>query len=445
MSVATKSRVPTARLVAEAALARVFDDDAFASAALEAELVRAPQLDARERALATELCYGTLRVLPWLEAKLDKHAKKSVTKQRPRVRASLAIASYQICFLDRIPPYAAVNEAVVAIRAASDARVAGFANAILRKVAASVSPERPSLTLALRASVPPWLGRALERSIGKEGRDQMIDLGASSPPLGLVVPHAEERNAILERLRAVAPPEAVLEPGQVSPLAIVARGAGRIDELLPGESVSIQEEGSQLVALALGAKAGERVLDACAGRGHKTRLLGFRVGAGGTVDAADLHPFKLDRIATPSGGPSSTTYAVDWTAGSGDVPAGYDAVLVDAPCSGSGTLRRRPDLLLRRSETGLAELQALQRAILERASSHVRVGGRLVYAVCSVLREEAEDVLAAAALDAHGFRPAPFASDEARAIFGDATMGRLLPHVHGTDGYFLASFVRTAP
>ena len=118
---------------------------------------------------------------------------------------------------------------------------------------------------------------------------------------------------------------------------------------------------------------------------------------------------------------------------------------VDRAWSGWRTRGWRPDLVPRRSETGLAELQALQRAILERASSHVRVGGRLVYAVCSVLREEAEDVLAAAALDAHGFRPAPFASDEARAIFGDATMGRLLPHVHGTDGYFLASFVRTAP
>ena len=136
------------------------------------------------------------------------------------------------------------------------------------------------------------------------------------------------------------------------------------------------------------------------------------------------------------------TFAVDWTVGAGDVTGVYDRVLVDAPCTGTGTLRRRPDLTSRRAPADVSALAAAQIAITARAAERVRPGGRLVYAVCSVLREEAEDVVLALAARAPSLRPAPFAGDAARALAGDAPTLRLLPHVHGTDGYFLASFVR---
>jgi 16S rRNA (cytosine967-C5)-methyltransferase len=133
---------------------------------------------------------------------------------------------------------------------------------------------------------------------------------------------------------------------------------------------------------------------------------------------------------------------VDWTVGSGDVTAHYDRVLVDAPCTGVGTLRRRPEIALRRDRTDLTAIAGTQIAIASRAAQHVRPGGVLVYVVCSVLREEGEDV-ARALLAAHPeLEPAAFDAPEAQALAKGAPQLRLLPHVHGTDGYFLASLRR---
>jgi 16S rRNA (cytosine967-C5)-methyltransferase len=199
-----------------------------------------------------------------------------------------------------------------------------------------------------------------------------------------------------------------------------------------------------VIAMSLGAREGEAVLDACAGRGIKTGLLARAVGGTGAVDAADLHPAKLERLVAELeriGVKPRTTFAVDWAAGSGGATGPYDRVLVDAPCSGTGTLRRRPELLLRRVAADLPALAALQRSILARVAPLVRPGGRLVYAVCSVLREEAEEVVA----EAHelGLTPAPFdAAIASQVAPAGSTCFRLLPHEHGTDGYFVASFVR---
>ncbi len=201
-----------------------------------------------------------------------------------------------------------------------------------------------------------------------------------------------------------------------------------------------------MVTLSLGASPGEAVLDACAGRGNKTALLAELVGATGAVDAADQHPQKLARLTSElarQGLSTRATFAVDWSVGSGDVPRTYDRVLVDAPCSGTGTIGRRPDLATRWRAAELAGLQDLQSLILVAAAERAKPGGTILYAVCSVLREEGEDVVARALERAPWLAPAPFAADPARALAGDAPTLRLMPRTHGTDGYFLASFLRT--
>ena len=163
------------------------------------------------------------------------------------------------------------------------------------------------------------------------------------------------------------------------------------------------------------------------------------------MDAADLHAAKLEQLVRELarvGLKARAMHAVDWRVGAGEVTETYDRVLVDAPCSGTGTLRRRPELQTRRVAEDLASLSSLQLAIVSRAAERVRPGGHLVYAVCSVLREEAEDVAAAFVAAHPEFAPAPFEGEAARALAGDATTLRLLPGVHGTDGYFVASFAR---
>jgi 16S rRNA (cytosine967-C5)-methyltransferase len=439
-------RVPTARTVAATVIARVVADGAFAAAALDAEIERAVQLEPRDRALATELVYGTLRLFGWLEARLARHAARGLGKLDPLVRAHLALAAYQILVLTRVPAFAAVSEAVGEVRLLRGPKVAGFANAILRKIAAEARPTEEELARAAADAMDPELRASIVAAIGEQALAGLFGSPDRTPPLGLRVEDAAERDAWLARLRG-ARPEASFEAGSVSPHAIVARGTGKVDAL-PGYAEGAwtpQEEGSQLVALALGARGGDVVLDACAGRGNKTGLLTRAVGASGGVDAADVHPRKLERLARELeriGQKVRRTIAVDWSRGAAGVPGPYDRVLVDAPCSGTGTLRRRPELVLRRSRADLDELAGLQAAILARAAGLVRPGGRVVYAVCSILREEAEDVSGAAR--AVGLEPAPFDAPAAVAIAGASTTLRLLPHVHGTDGYFVASFVKSA-
>jgi 16S rRNA (cytosine967-C5)-methyltransferase len=266
----------------------------------------------------------------------------------------------------------------------------------------------------------------------------------------------QNRDAILEGLIA-ALPEAKVRAAPLAPQGILIDHAGD-PARLPGYGTgfTVQEEGSQLIALAVGAKSGERILDACAGRGHKTAVLLEAVGATGEVFASDLHPKKLERLQRTVRAectlPVTGTFATDLSVGVGSIPGDLDAVLVDAPCSGIGTVRRRPDLLLRRDGERLAELAQLQSLILANAATRVRVGGRLIYAVCSVLREESEDVVEGflASPAGEGFKLAPFADAKIASLAAESAGGteafalRLLPTVHGTDGYFVASLVRVA-
>jgi 16S rRNA (cytosine967-C5)-methyltransferase len=413
-------------------------DESFAAAALEAELSRAVQLDDRDRGLATELVYGVLRVLPWIISEIDARAKKPTRSLPWEAQGALWVAVQQLFFM-RVPAFAAVDEAVTAVRRAAGGQVAGFANALLRKLASS--RPKPDEQQALRAramieSCSHELRQALERALGVEGARAFLS-DTQTPSVGLRVGDEARRDETMASIVA-ARPLAELRAGTLSPLCINAHKLGAKPQSLPGfaeGALSIQEEGSQLVALSVGAGRDERVLDACAGRGNKTGVLAL---AGARVDACDRDARKLERLAEDLARlrTSATSFAVDWTVGSGDVHGVYDAILVDAPCSGSGTLRRRPELALRKSRP-LAERTAEQRAIMRAIIPHLARGGRLVYAVCSVLREEAEDVVAAFE---ELLEPAVFASDPASAVAPDAKSFRLLPHVHGCDGYFLASF-----
>jgi 16S rRNA (cytosine967-C5)-methyltransferase len=434
--------VTRARDVAARVLERVERQDAFAAATLDAELARHVQLEPRDRALVTELVYGTLRLVPWLSGEIGRFAPKGIDRLDPRVRAHLLLAAYQLEFT-RVPAFAAVNEAVDAVRAARGERMASFANAVLRKVsarAASLSADERSA--AVYDSAPAWLREALTRSLSPEGARAFLASNADPPPIALRVERAAEREGWIERLRAAAP-EGRFVAGSLSPLAILARGAGK-PQRLPGWAEgawSVQEEGSQIAALAVGTQAGDTVLDACAGRGNKTGILVRAAGEAGAVDACDALPSKLERLREELariGLQPHAAHGVDWRVGSGDVTGAYDRVLVDAPCSGLGTMRRRPEIALRRRALDVGALARTQVEILTRAAEHVKPGGSLVYVVCSVLREEAEDVVAALQRARPDFEAAPFEAPEVRAIAGDFASFRLLPQRHGTDGYFLA-------
>jgi 16S rRNA (cytosine967-C5)-methyltransferase len=430
--------IPTAREIAARVVERVHKDRAFAAAALAAELERYPELDPRERGLATELSYGTLRSKTALSNRLARLTPRGLDDLDALVLAHLLVAAYQVLVLERVPSHAAVDAAVGAVKRSRNARLAGFVNAVLRKL--SASGDKLDRAQAIIEGAPAWLVERLEASVG---RDEALALFGAGPT------DASPAQTTL-RLRSADPellPEWIGEAvrGRVSPLARLLRASGdprRLPGFAEGRFV-VQEEGSQLVALAVGARAGERVLDACAGRGQKTTLLAERVGPGGQLWASDSHPAKLralEREIARLGLPPPQLVSVDWTVGVGSVPDDFDRVLVDAPCTGTGTLGRRPEIAFRLTPEDPARLSATAEAILRRAATRAGAGGRVLFSVCSVLREECEDLVARVA---DVLEPAPFDAPElASVIEPGSTSFRLLPLQHGTDGYFVASFVR---
>lgn len=439
-----------ARRVAERVLVRVWSADAFAAAVLDTEIARHEHLDGRDRGLATELVYGVLRTQSALETRLTGLTKKGKLDLSEPARAHLLMGAYSICFLDRIPIFAAVNEAVAGITSTGDTRTASFVNALLRKLAAEIEKSgRPSLPETIAASAPGWLRGALRRSLGRKEAEAYLSAGPVPPPIGLSLHSGEDRAAWIDKLRKAAP-DASFEPGQTSPRAILVSGAGDVRQLPgAGQAWIVQEEGAQIVAQALGARPGECVLDACSGRGNKSWLLADAVGPVGAVDASDLYPAKLEKLRDGFGARLvRQTFVVDWSVEQNHgamPPRTFDRVLVDAPCSGTGTLRRRPEIALHRQADDVQRLSELQTTITKNAALHVKPGGRLVYAVCSVLREESEQVVAALVDKplANGMRliALPFENEIAKALAAEgASTLRLLPSIHGTDGYFIASF-----
>ena len=280
-------------------------------------------------------------------------------------------------------------------------RVAGFANAILRKVATD-RPEMPRPPSSV--AIPPWLQDALRSSIGVEHADDLLRVGSEAPSIDLRVRADLQRDAIADSIRA-AQPDALIEPTQLSHQGLRISRAGD-PRGLPGYedgAFAVQEEGAQLIGLLSRAQPGERVLDACAGRGGKTAQLLEAVGESGCVVATDLHEHRLEQIGTELArlrlDPSRLeTACVDWTVGKGGVQGDFDRVLVDAPCTGLGTLRRRPEILLRSGPEDAARMGETQRSILQNAASLVRPGGSLLYAVCSPLQAEGGGVVGAAIL-----------------------------------------------
>ncbi len=443
---------PTARSIAAKVLLRVDKDQAFAAAALDAELLRHVQLGARDRALATELLYGVLRLRPWLESRLAGHAPRGLKTKDAELMGPLLVSAYELTVLERVPAFASVNEAVSTLRARRGERVSGFANALLRKLAAEGKADAQTLDRAAWESAPAWLRASLARTLGEDGARAFVADTRHAPPLGLRVDHGDREaiRTLLEDAATNATREdgdtaasrAKFTLGRVSPRAILATGAGSVQKLLasmPG--LVVQEEGAQVVGLSLGVRAGDRVLDACAGRGNKTGLFADQAGPRGAVDASDVHPQKLDRLReelAKIGRAPRATFAADLSRGTGTIKGPYDRIMVDAPCSGTGTLRRRPDIFRARAEESIVELAALQANIVHSASKLLAPGGRLVFAVCSVLREEAEDVVQAVLARDESLELVPF--DTPLDVARGSTQLRLTPAVHGTDGYFMASF-----
>ncbi|MFO0629165.1 MAG: transcription antitermination factor NusB [Polyangiales bacterium] len=439
-----------ARARAADVLVRVASDDAFAAPLLDAALDRAPALDPRDRALCTELVYGVLRTQPALDEALGRHARDGASSLRrldPFALASMRVAAYQILALQRVPPSAAVDAAVGAVRRARSPGLAGFVNAVLRKLSAerpATLPDDARVTLALR-SVPPRARARLVGLLGDEGADACLRaMFTRTPAVSLRVNLTRTtREALAARLLTELPGAQVTLGARAETALLVVGGGDPTRAAAWREGLfAIQEEGAQAVCALAEARPGMRVLDACAGVGGKSATLAMALRGDGLLHSADLFPEKLPRLGATlaregiDAGLVQGVFAADLSKGLGALGAalpegGYDLAMVDAPCSGLGTLAHRPDLLLRlRDDAQWEALCALQGEILARVADCVRPGGALVYAVCTLTREESDDVVAR-------FRAAHPAWTVTRRLV-------LRTDVDGTDGFVAVRLSRAA-
>ncbi len=379
-------RSTSARWVATETLHRVAVGGAWAAPTLDAAL-RTAKLSDRDARLAVAIVYGALRVLPTLDAALDAHLRTPENIDA-FTRAALRVGCFQLLYLPRVPVSAAVNESVAIVKR-KRGKLAGLTNAVLRKIRRSEEAAPPT-TL----DVPPWVRERLEASLDARRVQEFLGERPLPPPLHVQV-YGDVDAWIAVATEAMPRAEFVALP---LPGAVAITRAGDPRQL-PGYddgAFSVQDLGSQIIGAAVGAEDGERILDACAGRGGKTTTLRRAVGSAGQVVAADLHEPRLDQIATELTRlrlPSVETAAIDWSVGDGGLEGHFDRALIDAPCTGLGTIHRRPEILLRLEPDAAATLAALQQKIVSRVAGLVRPGGTLVYAVCSPDRAEGEVAL----------------------------------------------------
>jgi 16S rRNA (cytosine967-C5)-methyltransferase len=437
-----------ARAVAARVLERVETEDAFADLTLDAELDRRP-LPARDVALATELVFGTLRWQRYLDWILGPHSRRRLPTLDPRVRVLLRLTAYQLAFLDRVPAFAAVNDAVSLARGGPG--VAEYVNAVLRAFARRgiaerepAAPPDPLDALATRCSFPTWLAsRWLARYGAEEGEALMRALNARPPLTVRANTLRASREALAVRLRDEE--HAQVRATVLAPEGLVVEGGGdpgRWRAFTAGACV-LQDEASMLVARLLEPAAGATIADVCAAPGTKTTHLAQLMGNRGRVLAFDPQPARLARVDEAAARLGVTIAETVEGAVEALAPrwaAACDGVLVDAPCSNLGVLRRNPEVKWRRQATDVADAGRRQGAILTAAAGLVRPGGRLVYATCSLEPEENDDV-AREFLAAH-----PAFSVEPPTEFPvppDAKgFVRCLPHRHGTDGFTAVRFRR---
>jgi 16S rRNA (cytosine967-C5)-methyltransferase len=396
--------VSPARSAAFEVVRRVFEDDAYADRALRSA---SEGLDARERAFARQLAYGTVQRVRTLDHAIGTLGRRPVRKLDAPVLAALRLGAYQLGYLD-VAPHAAANESVELVRRSRLERAVPFTNAVMRRLAEGIRrlldelPEGP-----LKHSYPDWVYDVWVRDLGEVAALELMR-AQNEPP-----------ETVVRVVRGTIDGEPTDVPG--------AFRVARVDDAALAEGrIWPQSRASQLAALAVGSQPGERILDSCAAPGGKATMLQ------GDVTAVELNEARARELEENAARLDATNVRVV-NADATSLPAeldGFDRALVDAPCSGLGVLASRPDLRWR-----ARPLPELQLALLRAAAERIKPGGTIVYSVCTLNADENEAVV-----DASGLETDPSLADEWPEFRHPSRPEFLLtlPHVHRTSGFFIA-------
>ncbi|OIA99107.1 16S rRNA (cytosine(967)-C(5))-methyltransferase [Paenibacillus sp. LC231] len=436
-------------------LTQVEQEGAYSNLLLNSALQKS-SLAKSDAGLATELIYGTISRLNTLDYFLDKFVNKGVQKLQPWVRALLRISLYQVIYLDRIPDHAVVSEAVNLAKRRGHQGISGMVNGVLRNILRQKEslaiPENmpPAQRISLQHSHPLWL---VERWISQYGIEtaEAICAANNEPPAVSVRVNTTmiSRDDMLELMSSQGFEAA---PSPLSPYGIVVRGAGNmaLTDWYRDGMISIQDESSMLVAEAVNPEPGMRVLDCCAAPGGKSAHMGELMKDVGSIVANDIHAHKGKLISDQAGRLGLDSISIV----TGDAldlvdrfePASFDRILLDAPCSGLGVIRRKPDLKWGKSQEDIHEIAALQLRLLESVSTLLRPGGLLVYSTCTIEPLENEGVVSAF-LDSHsGFGIAEDGLGDLSRLEGISLQRgggiQILPQHYHSDGFYIARLGR---
>ena len=437
----------TPRHLAVDILNRVEAQGAFAEPLLDACLSRNRQIHIHDSRLITQIVYGTLRMRGRLDWIIGRLYRGNFLSMEVRIKNILRTGIYQLLFTDRIPDFAVVNEAVEITKKMHPAG-AGLVNAVLRnairkkdEIAYPEMGKDPSLHITIVHSHPLWMVKRWIAMFGVEETAALCKANNEIPPVALRVNILETtreraRDALLQdgfdvKLTAFSPDGLILSNPAMSIRDTTCYTAGHIQ---------VQDEASQLIAHLVDPKEGENVLDLCAGAGGKTTHLAAIMNNRGSITAFDINEKKIDALrknARRIGVTIVDAYAGDAREMLGEAFFGrFDKIIVDAPCSGLGTLRRNPEIKWRSSPEGVSKCAAQQKAIMNNAALYLKKGGSLIYSTCTSMPEENEDVIDGFISHHRNFiciHP-PNTIDSrfvnARGYF------QSYPHRHGTDGFF---------
>lgn len=422
---------------------------AWADAALKAQLAR-DQLPPQDAALCSRMVYGVTQNRLLLDFYLAAYCSQKPDHLQPPLLDILRLGAYQILFLDKVPDRAAVSEAVELAKRSGRGQAAGLVNAVLRKLSQNKNalppiPDRDEAKfLSIRYSHPKWLVKRLLELLGREEAEAFLAADNTAAPLTVQVnPLKTTPEALTAELEALG---VRVTPHAWVPGCLELSGTGDLTALEPFQAghFLVQDGAAALAARAAAVTPGQRVLDVCAAPGGKSFGAAFAMEDQGKILACDLHENKLKRIqdgARRLGLTSICTAAADGREFRPEWEAAFDTVLVDAPCSGLGIIRKKPDTRYKKADD-LFTLPVVQQAILDNACRYVKPGGVLVYSTCTILPEENQQVTDAFLAQHRDFSredlPLP---DQAGQADGQVT---LWPHRHDTDGFYICRMRRQA-
>ena len=442
-----EKRVQGARDIALDALMQVERANAWSDEGLRRGITRGG-LDSRDAALAARIAYGVMQNRMLLDFYIGCWCSQRPERLESVIRNILRLGGYQILFLDKVPPRAAVNEAVEMTKRHRREKAAGMVNAILRKFAANredmppLPKGSPAQTLSLRYSHPRWLVERLLSLIGEEETEAYLRMNNQVVPTTIQTNPLKGTPEELEKL--LRQTGAQVEPHPWLAGCFSVSGTGDLEQLSAFREgrFTVQDAAARLVATVATPAQEDRVLDVCAAPGGKSFAMAMDRRDRGQILSCDVHPHKLKLIdsgAQRLGITSIRTALADAREEHAAWLEQADVVVADVPCSGLGIIRKKPETRYKDPDE-IAKLPALQRAILENCARYVKKGGTLVYSTCTILRRENEDVVRAFLAAHPEFAPAPWS----HPVCGERADGMvtLLPPEHDTDGFFIAKLKR---